>query len=332
MKEFFKKSFIPSAQNNYKPHFWRAASLLSLFFIVILIFFGSTLQYFVLTKTDFLAAVFPRVLVDLANSDRSQYDMDSLSVNPILEKAAALKVADMTKKGYFAHKSPEGITPWYWFKVAGYDFAYAGENLAINFSDSVDVDRAWMNSPSHRANILNGNFTEIGIATAEGMYEGRPTIFVVEMFGQPAPLLTIAEKEISPSTSVVISSSTEEIASSSLNGTKGENELFVAVKGQETKTTTIIASEVLGRTTSAEKISAPQSTIFERLITNPGKVLKLSYSVIAFLFFIALILFIFIEIKKQHPKNIAVGLAFLLLIYFLIFIYQNIFSSGIVVL
>ena len=56
----------------------------------------------------------------------------------------------------------------------------------MNFSDSQDVTNAWMNSPEHRANILSGDFTQIGIATAAGIYEGHETTYVVEEFGAPS--------------------------------------------------------------------------------------------------------------------------------------------------
>jgi hypothetical protein len=92
----------------------------------------------------------------------------------------------MASKGYFEHTSPQGLTPWYWFENVGYNFSYAGENLAVNFSDSRDVTNAWMNSPEHRANILSGDFTQIGIATAQGVYNGQQVVFVVEEFGTPA--------------------------------------------------------------------------------------------------------------------------------------------------
>ena len=60
---------------------------------------------------------------------------------------------DMAEKSYFAHTSPEGLTPWYWITLAGYRFSLAGENLAIDFTESEDVENAWMNSPAHRASI-----------------------------------------------------------------------------------------------------------------------------------------------------------------------------------
>lgn len=101
----------------------------------------------------------------------------------------------MASKEYFSHNSPEGVTPWHWFKEAGYNFLYAGENLAINFTDSTDVEKAWLESPTHRANIMNVEFREIGMATVKGVYKNYPTIYIVQMFGTPAYGQTVLTTE-----------------------------------------------------------------------------------------------------------------------------------------
>lgn len=135
---------------------------------------------------QFVSAIYASVLIDLTNQERDAEKIDGLIVSPILTEAANLKAQDMASKGYFAHTSPEGKTPWYWFDQVGYKYSYAGENLAVDFTESADVDKAWMNSPLHRANIVNKNFKEIGIGMAEGIYEGRVTTFVVQLFGTEA--------------------------------------------------------------------------------------------------------------------------------------------------
>ena len=153
--------------------------------LVISIFVASSLDS-VLIRSQQYASVVAAVLVDLANKDRSENKLGGLKINPVLAKAAQLKADDMAAKSYFAHTSPTGVEPWHWFEEAGYKFSYAGENLAVDFSDSSAVNSAWMNSPMHRANILDQHYTEIGIATAQGFYQGRPTTFVVQEFGKPA--------------------------------------------------------------------------------------------------------------------------------------------------
>lgn len=134
---------------------------------------------------DNYAAVIAAVLIDQTNEERQESGLNMLVPSALLTASAQLKSDDMARGNYFAHTSPEGLSPWYWFEQAGYKFNYAGENLAVNFRDSGSVTRAWMNSPSHRANIANDNFTEIGIATASGRYKSRNTTFVTQHFGQP---------------------------------------------------------------------------------------------------------------------------------------------------
>lgn len=125
-------------------------------------------------------------IIILTNKERADVGISRLLYNQTLVDSAQLKASDMAREGYFAHISPNGKTPWYWFKQRGYDFLYAGENLAVNFTNSQDINTAWMNSRGHKANILSKNFTEIGVATAQGMYQGKETTFVVQMFGSPA--------------------------------------------------------------------------------------------------------------------------------------------------
>lgn len=165
--------------------FFGATTIIGFAALIALAFGGSAMQQRLLGRPQ-VAAVVSAVLADLANADRAHSGLGTLKINPVLTAVAQAKANDMATKGYFAHTSPEGKDPWFWFDTIGYPFDYAGENLAIDFSDSGDVERAWMNSPTHRENLLDPHFTEVGIATSQGMYQGRPTTFVVQEFGTPA--------------------------------------------------------------------------------------------------------------------------------------------------
>ncbi|MDD4584611.1 MAG: CAP domain-containing protein [Bacilli bacterium] len=127
--------------------------------------------------------VLPETIVSLTNQNREDIGIEILDKNDLLNLAAQLKAADMAENGYFSHTSPDGITPWYWFNLVGYNYAYAGENLAVNFTDSYDIDKAWMESPKHKKNIINEKFDEIGVGTAVGEYKGKEALFVVQLFG-----------------------------------------------------------------------------------------------------------------------------------------------------
>jgi hypothetical protein len=131
------------------------------------------------------AAVIAAVLVDQTNDERATDDLPPLEPNILLTVSAQLKANDMADQSYFAHVSPSGLSPWHWFEQAGYRFSYAGENLAVNFRDSGSVTRAWMNSPTHRDNIINNNYSQIGIATATGQYKNQRSTYVAQHFGTP---------------------------------------------------------------------------------------------------------------------------------------------------
>ena len=152
--------------------------------LVMLSFLAAGVQSMLWTNFEWMvSAVLPAVIVEETNSERG--GVGALRRSTTLDTAATMKANHMAQNGYFSHYSPDGVSPWYWFNQAGYSFLHAGENLAVHFTDSEDIVEAWMNSPTHRANIMNGQFTEIGIGVARGEFEGSDTIFVVQLFGTP---------------------------------------------------------------------------------------------------------------------------------------------------
>ncbi len=109
--------------------------------------------------------------------------MSEVKLDTKLSAAAAQKAADMFARDYWAHISPVGTQPWYFITESGYSYRYAGENLARDFSDAKSVVDAWVASPSHRENLLNSRYQDIGIAVIDGQLEGRETTLVVQFFG-----------------------------------------------------------------------------------------------------------------------------------------------------
>ena len=124
-------------------------------------------------------------IIALANQDRTAQGAGTLVEDSLLDKAAQAKADDMAAKGYFAHIDPSGNAPWVWFKKVGYYYWSAGENLAIDFSDANSLNTAWMNSPLHRANIVNNSYRRVGIGIAHGTYQGKVATFIVEFFANP---------------------------------------------------------------------------------------------------------------------------------------------------
>jgi len=128
-----------------------------------------------------------RGIVEYTNGARSQNGgLPALIENELLDRDAQLKLADMFAKQYFEHESPDGTGPADLAKAVGYAYVIVGENLALgDFGSDQGVVNAWMDSPGHRANILNAHYQEIGVAVGKGMYEGRETWLAVQSFGMP---------------------------------------------------------------------------------------------------------------------------------------------------
>jgi len=126
-------------------------------------------------------------IIEETNLQRQENgDLPALSENELLTEAALAKAQDMFKKQYFEHESPSGVTPGQLVQNAGYEFIVAGENLILgNFFSEKELVQAWMDSPGHRANILNNKYTEIGVAVIKGTYEGRSVWIGVQEFGLP---------------------------------------------------------------------------------------------------------------------------------------------------
>src|SRR3989338_11290368 len=179
--------FVPHSRNNYRAKALHLSSL-SVFLLIIMF---TQLLLAVVVKTfpgvlGIATSITADELVALTNSKRQANGLPSLSLNQNLVQAAALKGGDMLAKSYWAHTSPDGATPWTFIKQAGYSYIYAGENLARDFMDTGSVINAWMNSPSHRDNVLSSRYLDIGIAVIHGNFQGQDTTLVVQMFGTTA--------------------------------------------------------------------------------------------------------------------------------------------------
>ncbi len=135
---------------------------------------------------DTLAPLNSEHIRERTNLERAKSGLPPLSFAPLLESMALKKAQDMRDKQYFAHESPSGIDVSGLADQEGYEYLTVGENLALgHFTSSGHVVDGWMNSPGHRANILHTQFTEIGVAAIQGMYEGEKVWFAVQEFGRP---------------------------------------------------------------------------------------------------------------------------------------------------
>ena len=335
VRKTFKKLFVPHKGNKYKPHLLRGPVVIVIVIIVFSLFSIYIYGPHIAIDHKTTAAIYSSILVDLANHE------SALAISPVLTEAAQLKADDMAQKSYFAHTSPEGLTPWHWFDEVHYSYLYAGENLAVDFTDSDQVVEAWMNSPTHRANLLSDNFTQIGIAFANGTWQGRSTIFVVQDFGMPDPTVAApVSKPVAIKTGAVATKASGTAAAAvqkpiaAAPEVKGEETqkrhtvviaetpTFIAVASQKSSSTAA-ALQNFAATQAALKANAalvPQvanqpATFGSRIkdifirstMLQPVVFLGFAYLIISLVVGFALAMAIFIERKNQHIRHILYG-------------------------
>ena len=216
VKSFLHHLFIPQEGNNYRAKALHIDFLTYYLLFALFLTFGFKILY---ARSGDILGFATDITIDklyqLTNGIRQQYQLPNLTFNQQLASAAQKKASDMFAKNYWSHYGPDGASPWDFILSSGYRYGYAGENLAKNFLFSQGVVDAWMNSSSHRENILRKDYTEVGFALANGILNGEETTIVVQIFGKPliAPIaeehLTFKEPETRPNTVEAQSSTTE---------------------------------------------------------------------------------------------------------------------------
>lgn len=129
-------------------------------------------------------------LLEATNSQRVQNGANPLKLNDALSVAAQAKANDMIARNYWSHNTPDGKSPWVFIDGVGYKYQKAGENLAYGFLTSSGTVTGWMNSQSHKDNMLDNAFSEVGFGYANGENynnNGNETV-VVAMYGRPFAL------------------------------------------------------------------------------------------------------------------------------------------------
>ncbi|HET7098703.1 MAG TPA: CAP domain-containing protein [Patescibacteria group bacterium] len=219
--QFFRHLFVPHESNNQKAKLLHSSSLTVL--AALLISFQILLSYGAkaLPKVlGYAANISPTEVIRLTNEKRAQNGLGPLTQNSTLSSAAVAKGNDMLAKGYWAHFAPDGTSPWSFFVSFGYKYKYAGENLARDFSSASATVDAWMNSPTHRENMLNPKYNDVGIGVVEGSLAGADTTVVVQFFGtlsSSAPAIPVAQaKDVAattkPSPKVIAVQTTKPVA------------------------------------------------------------------------------------------------------------------------
>lgn len=168
----------------YVRHYWPYIPLL------LVIFIGLAVSFMPQSHTGVLAYatnVSQQALLKDTNTERVKEGSRSLTINQQLTRAAQDKANDMAQRNYWSHNTPDGKEPWVFVDAAGYEYRKAGENLAYGFTSNSATITGWMNSPSHRSNLLDPLFSEVGFGFANvANYQDKgPVTVIVAMYGLP---------------------------------------------------------------------------------------------------------------------------------------------------
>lgn len=166
-------NFLRPKKSVKKPHKFYTTSLIVLM-----------LGIFLLPQVGYFSTISAQAIINLTNTERKTNNLDKLQENELLDKAAYLKAQAILESQSFQHNIGDQKFS-YWIKAAGYEYEIVGENLAIDFVTDEGVINAWKKSPSHRSNLLNKDFTEIGVAVMDGKFQNQTSTVVVQIFGNP---------------------------------------------------------------------------------------------------------------------------------------------------
>lgn len=178
--------FVPHPHNNHKAKILWPRSIIILIGLFIM---GRSIVDITVGLLPgvlgYASQIDPAKVIEITNSERLNAGLEIVRLNEELNQAALAKAADMFANNYWAHVSPQGTEPWSFVSNAGYKYQHAGENLARDFSNPRDIVAAWMASPTHKKNLLDTRYKDIGVAVMDGYLNGVETTIVVQMFGTP---------------------------------------------------------------------------------------------------------------------------------------------------
>lgn len=287
--------FIPHVTNNFRSKLLHNSGI----FAIIGVLLVSNIFIRILDSTPlhilgFTSSVTIDEVVRATNEKRVSAGLKPLVYNERLADAARRKAANMFSENYWSHNSPSGKTPWVWFAEAGYKYVYAGENLAKDFGSTDRMMEAWMASTTHKDNIVNPKYSEIGIAVVPGSIGGQDTVLVVQLFGsQNGGLVPVAKTATTTPTQAAPIQSITPVQVAQVQ----------EVKGQET----------------TEPVAAPSSpTPVEAAKYNMFNLKKIINLVTTLLFIIALIIDLFIAESQKLSRRVGNNWAHIIFINFIL--------------
>ncbi|MEX0918235.1 MAG: CAP domain-containing protein [Candidatus Paceibacterota bacterium] len=316
----------------------RKAAIFSMTLMVMLSFAAANFQsVFWISSEWMVSTILPAVIVTETNKEREQSSLTPLVRSSTLDEAAALKAAHMAENEYFAHFSPDGTSPWHWFDESGYEFVHAGENLAVYFTDSSEIVDAWMGSPTHRANILDHKYQEIGIGIAQGEYEGYQTVYVVQLFGTPVAGSATARATGNADVSAAPEQTdTSPVVAGITDTTPSVSEPQVEMEGDTVKLSLVhMATTREGTPRPAVEAgvydSSSEPSSLSALLTQPRVALQIIYIGLAIFVCFALLYSLLAEVRQRQPRDIAFGIGLLAVMLLLFKVHIAITSGGTII-
>ncbi|MBU1203043.1 hypothetical protein KKH39_03340 [Patescibacteria group bacterium] len=223
--------FLPTPCNNYRPNALHPRRLVfhavsAVVIKALMVIFALSFPVQAWLSPDILTDQANKI-IDLTNDIRLNLELKPLVKSELLTQAALNKSQDMLINEYFAHVGPDNQALRNWLYSVGYNFHVAGENLAMGFSGADQVVTAWTNSETHYANLIDPEFTDIGVGVVSGDYQGYDTTLIAQYFGtqtliepQPEP-----EPEVLPSKTDIYDAKIEQAAVENLSELQPEPEL-----------------------------------------------------------------------------------------------------------
>ena len=196
-ESIFRDYFIPHKGNDHHPKILRKKPLFAVLALALL-FKVSLVSYlfFIYPNDGSMNEDIQMGVFNMLNGERAANGLEPLELNQSLLASATDKAEDMIVNNYFAHESLDGRMPWDFVSRRDYPYLFIGENLGMSFSSALSVHNALMNSPSHKKNILNENYTDIGVIVKRGVINGKDTNILVQLFGTEKKVEMIPNPEI----------------------------------------------------------------------------------------------------------------------------------------
>lgn len=232
-----KDHLVPHAGNKHHPHLLRHRSLIGMSAILVAVkAFAFLIPLMVpgATLADTIPAepITKTAIIERTNAARTTLGLPELVTDNRLALAAQKKADDMVANGYFSHTAPNGDTALDLIRNADYPIHYAAENLAVHFVKADDVQQGWMNSPTHRLNIIDPRYKDIGVGVANGYFERQESTFVVALMGSPKETKNLSTASLStetmlPGTAYADASLGSFFSAASLDGFSREFSLYM---------------------------------------------------------------------------------------------------------